>query len=234
MFVPQRTTASLLIAVALVSSATGQLTDERVRESLDRGVRYLKSKQRADGNWPGYADFPAGVAGLCTLALLNAGLDLDDPAVAKGLAFLRGQPDLGRTYAVALQTMVLCAAEPDKDLFQQIGPNAAWLFDAQRKQGPSNGAWGYRKDGNQADNSNSQFALLALYEAERAGIKVPETTWRRALDYWKGQQKADGSFGYGMSRWYFRCVHGQHDLRRHRLPDYRLGSGVGAGRQSYG
>jgi hypothetical protein len=47
------------------------------------------------------------------------------------------------------------------------------------------------------DNSNSQFALLGLYEAERAGAKVQERTWQMTLDYWKSAQNAsDGSFGY--------------------------------------
>ena len=46
------------------------------------------------------------------------------------------------------------------------------------------------------DNSNSQFALLGLYEAERAGVPVPDTTWRMALDYWKQAQNNDGSFSY--------------------------------------
>ena len=187
-----------VLVPAFAPVARGQVTDQSVRESLRAGVQFLKLKQPTNGNWHGFSDSPGGVTGLCTLALLSAGLPADDPAVSKGLAFLRMQTELQRTYAVALQTMVLCAAEPRKDRFQ-IQRNVGWLQSAQRKRDVQNGAWGYRQEGSQVDNSNSQFALLALREAERAGAKVTEPTWRRALDYWKRQQKPDGSFCYGMT-----------------------------------
>ena len=46
------------------------------------------------------------------------------------------------------------------------------------------------------DPSNSQFAMLALYEAERVGVPVKERTWRLVLDYWLRQQNTDGSWSY--------------------------------------
>ena len=66
-----------------VKTTRGQVTDERVRVSLEFGVKFLKSRQQANGNWPAYADTPAGLAGLCTLALINAGATVDDPAVSR-------------------------------------------------------------------------------------------------------------------------------------------------------
>ena len=133
-----------VLVPGLAPVAMGQITDEEVRESLRAGVQFVKSQQQASGNWPSYADSPGGVTGLCTLALLSAGFPADDPTVSKGLAFLRMQTELQRTYSVALQTMVLCAAEPRKDLFQ-IQRNVGWLQTAQRKRGDRNGAWGYRQ-----------------------------------------------------------------------------------------
>ncbi|MHC4179942.1 MAG: DUF4159 domain-containing protein, partial [Planctomycetota bacterium] len=65
----------------------------------------------------------------------------------------------------------------------------------QLKEGQKKGSWGY--PGRTPDNSNSQFALLALHEAERAGVKVNDQTWRLAKAYWEDcQNKADGSWGY--------------------------------------
>ena len=46
------------------------------------------------------------------------------------------------------------------------------------------------------DNSNTQFALLALHEAERAGVPVKEQTWRLVQNYWRRTQNLDGSWGY--------------------------------------
>ena len=56
------------------------------------------------------------------------------------------------------------------------------------------GAWGYPQA--EGDNSNSQFALLALHEAERVGVSVNDQTWRLALDYWTRSQNPNGSWGY--------------------------------------
>ena len=175
-----------------------QVTDDRVRESLNAGVRFLVSKQRRDGSWPDaeHASIPAGLTALCTLALLNAGKQRDDPAVAKALAWLRKQK-LETTYAVSLQTIVLCTAEPETSGVR-IGENVAWLQAAQRKNGGAKGSWSYGMNNpGQEDPSNAQFALLALYEADRAGFAVKDSTWNLAKDYWQRTQHADGSFAYG-------------------------------------
>ncbi len=127
------------------------------------------------------------------MALLYAGVPASDEHVAKAVSYLRTL-ELNKTYTVALQTMVFCLAEPKRDLLL-IKRNASWLEETQIKSGTHRGGWAYPSMGN-GDNSNSQFALLGLYEAERAGIPVPDTTWRMALDYWKQAQNNDGSFGY--------------------------------------
>ena len=58
-------------------------------------------------------DYPGGVGALCTLALLNAGVEPDDPTDTEGARYLRTiRPE--RTYVVALQTMVFARAEPDE------------------------------------------------------------------------------------------------------------------------
>ena len=138
--------------------------------------------------------------------------------MAKALDYLRGfdKPDM--TYSVALRTMVLCAAEPKKDLLT-IRQNVAWLEQSQLTDATSavrgrKGAWAYsQRQGGQGDNSNTQFAMLALNEAERVGVAVDPRTWRLAQEYWQQTQQQDGSWGYkpGTAR------DRQHDLRRHLL-----------------
>src|SRR5262249_5887459 len=78
-----------------------------------------------------------------------------------------------------------------------------WLVDQQIKAGPNAGMWDYgvtsRGGG---DNSNSQFALLGLYEGERALKRlkqespVPRETWQRSLAHFASAQNDDGSWGY--------------------------------------
>ncbi len=176
--------------------ALGQDLDPReVRQALEAGTDYLKKTQHQAGNWPEYPGHP-GLSALCTLALLNAGVPPEDPVVRRALQFLRGKI-YDRTYAVSLQTMVFCVAEPAKDL-QKIRRNVLWLEKAQS----GSGAWSYLPEGGQGDPSNAQFAVLALHEAERVGRRfgqpglVSATAWRRALAYWKGKQRPDGSWGY--------------------------------------
>jgi hypothetical protein len=192
----------LLATVAAVlspSAACGQeqeISAEMVRQAIQRGVGFLKQQQhRVNGTWPEMAGYEGGVTALCTLALLSAGVPADDPTVQRSLDYLRAMGRPSKTYSAALQTMVLCAAEPKKDLVL-IQRNVAWLQHAQIKKGQDNGSWSYSEGSPRGDKSNAQFALLALYEAERAGVRVDETTWRRAEDYWLGGQHQDGSWAY--------------------------------------
>lgn len=196
----RRATALLTIALTLASPpAVAQRAAEpidaaRVLASIDRAVSYLKRAQTARGGWDDPAQFPGGVTALCTLALLNAGLDASDPGVAEALDYLRKiQPK--KTYVVAVQTMVFCAAEPQRDRVA-IQRNVDWLERAQRKNGDLSGSWGYSDEPGGTDPSNSQFAVLGLYEAQRVGARVNPETWRLAAAYWRKQQNADGSWNY--------------------------------------
>ena len=123
----------------------------------------------------------SAVLALCTLALLNSGAQVDDPVVRNALQYLRGL-ELDKTYTVSLQTMVLAAAEPKKDMLL-IGRNVRWLEQHQITEGERKGAWSY--PGHGGDNSNTQFAVLALYDAQRVGAKVNRETWELAADYWR-------------------------------------------------
>jgi hypothetical protein len=98
-------------------------------------------------------------------------------------------------YATSLQTMVFCAADPKK--YQvRITENARWLERVQKNDGPRRGMWAYSDRQGGGDNSNTQFAMLALFEAERVGVKIDPKVWRASLDYWSRTQRADGSWGY--------------------------------------
>jgi hypothetical protein len=176
-------------------SQNGDIDADQVRQSIERGVAYLKRSQDQNGTWPDHAGQVGGVTALCTMALINCGVPMDDESIQRSLRYLRTLPPK-TTYVTSLQTMVLCLAEPQKDLLL-IQRNAKWLEETQIKEGPKRGSWAYPGLAVGGDNSNSQFALLGLYEAERAGAKVQERTWQMTLDYWKSAQNAsDGSFGY--------------------------------------
>jgi prenyltransferase beta subunit len=195
-----RSPVAVLAIVVIVAPTTllAQKVAERpidaaqVMTAIDHGVAYLKSQQGPRGEWSELPNYDGGVTALCTLALINSGVPITDPVVSKGINALRGL-QLEKTYTVSLQTMVLCAAEPKKDLLV-IRRNVKWLEEHQIKDGQRKGAWSYPGPG--GDNSNSQFAVLALFDAQRVGIDVSRDTWELAANYWRSTQNADGSWGY--------------------------------------
>lgn len=194
-----------VIVSALLVGTTGlpvqaAITAEAVREAIERGVDYLKRQQRRDGSWPEHPGFPGGTTALCTLALLESGVDPSQEPIQRALGYLRKIPP-ERTYVVALQTMAFCRAEPKRDRLL-ITRNVKWLEQAQIAGGPGKGGWTYSLPGSPeernrtGDNSNSQFAVLALHEAERVGVPVSPQTWRLAKAHWEDWQNPDGSWGY--------------------------------------
>jgi len=199
---------SLVAAIVLVAGAFASIvgtlradvTADQVREAIDRGVTYLKNQQQADGSWSNgnLNIMDGGISALCTLALLNSGVEPNDDVMQRALECLRKLRS-NKTYVVSLQTMVFARAEPEKDLMF-IRNNVLWLSKTQiHDSNWYSGAWTYPgigMMGGDGDNSNTQFALLALHEAERVGVSANNQTWQLAKTYWEKCQNHDGSWGY--------------------------------------
>ncbi len=186
----------ILLVLTVVRTVAAEVTDEQARQAMQKAVEYLKSQQKTKGDWPEL--FPTatpGVTALVTLALVNSGVDVKSETIQNALTYLRAMGNPENTYGTSLQTMVFCIAEPNKDR-PLISRNVQWLEKAQLRDGPRIGSWGYAIGRGNGDNSNAQFAILALYEAERIGIKVSPQTWKAALDYWLRVQNQDGSWSY--------------------------------------
>jgi hypothetical protein len=185
----------------IVAPVSAEITDRDVQQAIERGVAFLKNNQdKVRGNWREHVAQPGGLTALCTLALLNCGVPPDDPAVAQALDYLRSIDRPQMTYSVALRTMVFCQAEPKRDMLlirQNVGYLESTQITKAMLQNPlSKGSWGYSAREGTGDNSNAQFALLALNEAERVGVKVSPSTWRLAREYWSSTQRHDGGWGY--------------------------------------
>ncbi|WP_167547008.1 DUF4159 domain-containing protein [Stieleria maiorica] len=165
-----------------------------VNRAIDRGITYLRSTQGERGGWDEFQGQSCGLSSLCTLALLNAGVSRDDPAIKRAMTYLRATV-AESTYSVALQTLVFCQHGSASDL-PRIRNNVTWLTESQT----AIGAWSYggkRQFG--GDPSNAQFALLALGAAQDRGVTVDPKVFQQAIDYWELQQKPNGGWGYGGS-----------------------------------
>ena len=161
--------ATVVLFTAAKAPLWAEIRTEDVRNAIAQAVRFLKQSQSARGTWTEHPSYPGGVTALCALALLEAGVPPEDPSIQQALRILREYQNrrLTRTYSVSLATMVYCRAGNPADR-PLIRKNVKWLERRQIDKGKNKGGWGY--DRGQGDPSNTQFAVLALYEATMAGI----------------------------------------------------------------
>lgn len=184
----------LALALALVPAAPAaaqQVTSAQVQQAIDRGVRYLKRVQRADGSWP-FRGYNQGGTALAAYALLVAGIPPSDPAVASAIEYIVAQP-LRETYSVALAALVLSEADSQAHL-PKLKEYAKWLLDAHL----DGGMWSYGQAGRRGngDNSNTQFGVLGLWACERAGVEIDPAAWRKISRHFQQTQGREGSWGY--------------------------------------
>jgi hypothetical protein len=229
--------AVLLLAPAAPAQGKGAKKEDQefakqVNEAIDKGVKYLRGLQNADdGTWPGANVHQLGLTSLAGLALLEAGVPGNDPAIRKAAAAVRKLSiDSTYNYSIAVAIMFLDRLGDPQDV-PFIDALAVRLLSSQamKEQGWA-GGWGYlapdpdateiqrlnhvlknRKDTElpkdakrpkprspeelpkeiqdqikrlysvgpppkysvgSVDNSNTQFALIALWAARRHGLPV--------------------------------------------------------------
>ena len=174
-----------------------KVSPEKIQRSIEKARDWLLREQEPNGSWQVAMradDTRVGATALVMLALANAGVASDHAQMQRGLEWIRRQkPE--ETYSVSLQTMLLAMLSPEDDraILQR---NVEWLEGTQVSQGQATGSWSYGRAKGTGDNSNSQFALLALHEADRVGVRVKQEVWVRAQQYWVSSANADGSWGY--------------------------------------
>lgn len=187
-----------------------QALQDRINRAIARGVEHLNSTQGPAGSWR--TEFgSAGPTGLALFTLLSSGVSRVDPAVVRAARFLAGldtvkgtmsdlagdrPPAMRMTYDHALRVLALTAHSVETHRVA-IGASVRALVSAQK---PS-GQWAYTitMGGplDHGDNSNTQFALLALWQADVAGFSVPNTVWQRALRHFESTADREGGWGYG-------------------------------------
>lgn len=187
--------AAVLAACAPAPKEADEAFQKEVAAARDKAVKYLVKQQNPQGNWEGVvltflADMDGGATALCVLAMLEAGVPANDPALKKALEYLEKLPPK-RTYVVSLQTQVLAKADPVK-YATQIQANAGWLAGTViRDPGGQLAGWSY--PGNTVgDNSNTHFAVFALHAAANAGAKIDPKLWADVRDYYLRTRRAGG------------------------------------------
>jgi hypothetical protein len=212
----------------LKACGTDDALRKQIHDAIDRGVKFLVSRQQADGSFVEPAGYPAsGVTLLCALALRHAGTPEAMTSLKGGLAYLfASDPPLPGeiekdVYQAGIALMLL-AHVPGYDAFaRRFATALSGALDGDSDW------WGYRTPGGDEvdpgaaspvfrdstpNMSTSQFAALGLWAARRMGIAVPPTVWIRHATALCASQKKNGSWQYQRGGWTPRRKPGEVNL----------------------
>lgn len=174
----------------------GTPTATKVASAIDDAVLFLKRAQGPDGGIgeQGYAR--GGPTGLAALAMLAAGVHpISDPQLARALAWL-GELETDNTYVVGIRANVWEYAlrkQPDNAAWREaLWRDAEWLLAAMN----DHGAWRYNQRSQDFDNSCSQYGVLGIWAAARAGFDPGDAFWETVSTHFRSVQNEDGGWGY--------------------------------------
>lgn len=160
---------------------------DRINDTIDRGVDWLLAQQELDGSWNHMADaYRNGQTALAVYTLRKSGLRSDHPAIQRGVAFLESKPAV-KTYSLGCQMMAIAALDDPS--------HRAWMEEMTDKMlSWQRGGWGY-PNGHE-DISNTQYGALGLRAAAKYGIEIPTEAWEELLDHILTlQEESEGAYG---------------------------------------
>ncbi len=171
------------------------ITAKKIRVAIDDAVMYLRSRQMADGSISlgGYRD---GETALAALTMLAAGAHpASDGQLKKALDYLaKVEPD--NTYVRGIRANVweyaLRKVPYDTRIRAMLEKDYKWLLAA---LGDRSG-WRYSMRASNWDNSCTQYGVLGIWAAARAGFEPGDVFWQRMSKHFRGCQNADGGWGY--------------------------------------
>ena len=173
------------------------VTNEDVDRAMAQAKRYLWGQQSGSGHWPSHSHLVpgGGATAIALFALLEAGESRNSPGMKKGLEAL-AKLKTRNLYVVTTRVIALSKAAAhlkESPYHKQLQADMRYLTAAARRHG---GAWGYGGPERTGDNSCSQFALLALWEADRVGIRIDPALVRAVERTWLRRQRKDGGWTY--------------------------------------
>jgi hypothetical protein len=182
----------------LAANAKPVPLQSRVKTAIQGGIKYLRNKQMKDGSWEVdtlSSTFSGGWTSLALLALLNAGVSPKDKMIQGGLVWLR-KLNPRYTYVRSLQTAVFVKAGEARDK-KRIQKNINWLLKNRCRSDGKLLGWTYTESSKSSpDNSNTQYAVLALHAGRLAGANVPKAIWKDIQDFYLRTQIVNGGWPY--------------------------------------
>jgi len=160
--------------------------------AIERGVDYLRTH---------LDDIKIEECGIAGYAMIRGGEPFDSPAIktlqrrvveAKFDKLSYGKGTKHQFYEAGTDMMLLEAISPSRYV-REISLAASFTVD---HQWPS-GSWYYvGTTEHGGDTSHTQYAVLGLWAATRAGVRIPMSVWSRVADWHLNTQDEDGGFAY--------------------------------------
>ena len=167
--------------------------------AADKPPEVLAAVQKAMGYFQKSAQIAApNETGLVAYTCLAAGETPDSPVVKEMLGKVLAKITADgynqthhHIYEAGVDAMALAAADKVKyrDKLQLI---ANYLLKSQK----SNGSWDYPSVDHGGDTSITQYAMLGLWAAARAGIEIPQPVIDNAASWHMRTQMRNGGFSY--------------------------------------
>ena len=165
------------------------------------------------GESQGQESNPAGPTALALYALLKCKQPLKDPIIKKGFDFLsKYHKKPGSSYETSMVLLAVCATADNSKMSKTVktmkvkpkleGQYRSWASTLAKDLDEKRTARGWRynhqgqaegdAEGGPEDLSSTQLALLALFAADRLGIRTKDKVWEDALSFSLDQQEDDG------------------------------------------
>ena len=168
-------------------------TDEQIDASIKRGTAFLMGR---------LGELKEGYSSVTAMSLLKAGHKPTEPPIAAALNKILSQIKGGKftpgdqatnIYESGVAIMALGSADAKK-----YKPEIEVLAQYIQSEQYEGGFWDYGnlKNVRSGDTSITQYAILGLWEATRAGVTVPGQVWDKAAAWHIKTQLAGGAFSY--------------------------------------
>ena len=201
-----------LLACSSTHAQNSKLTDEDIKNSIEAIKKFLYDAQADDGGWYGaYHNGPAepesknnwGPTAMATLALIVAGESPQNPKIKKALEKLAEVEIIG-TYALSMRAHVWSYLP--QDVFGKLlEKDASTMLGTAYGKSQFNyyvyGHANHNPNDTRVDNSTTQYGVLALWQADKRGLKVPDGFWVDAIENFLAMQSdVDGGWAYSGNR----------------------------------
>jgi hypothetical protein len=185
-----------LAGAAIHEPFTPPVTAAKIRVAIDDAVFYLRGLQQADGSISDWGAPVDGSTALAALTMLAAGADpAADDGLRKALDWLARQKP-NNTYIRGIRANVweyaLRKLPEDEQFKKLLKEDYDWLLLALG----SREGWRYTLESTDWDNSCTQYGVLGVWAAARAGFDPGEKFWTTLSKHFRSCQVPDGGWGY--------------------------------------